>query len=105
MTIDQQLPETQLIERVVAGDIALFEVLIRRYNPYLYKVGRSYGFRHEDVEELMQDTFIHAYQGLRKLVLKEHFKTWLITIMLHECHRKNRRQSSKKEVVTDTFLY
>jgi len=105
MTACQQLSEVEIIDRIIEGDLALFEVLIRRYNPYLYKVGRSYGYFHQDVEDLMQETFIHAYENLKKLNNKEYFKTWLIRIMLNECYRKNHKASSRKEVVTDTFLF
>lgn len=101
----QQLSEPDLIARIINGDLALFEVLIRRYNPYLYKVGRSYGYNHQDVEDLMQETFIHAYQNLGKLENRAYFKTWLIRIMLNECYRKSHKASSRKEVVADTFLY
>ena len=101
----QQLSEVELIERIIEGDIALFEVLIRRYNPYVYKVGRSYGYNHHDVEDLMQETFIHAYENLKKLNHKEYFKTWLIRIMLNECYRKNHKASSQNEITSDTLLF
>jgi len=101
----QQLTEVELIDRIIEGDLALFEVLIRRYNPYIYKVGRSYGYCHQDVEDLMQETFIHAYENLNKLNNKQYFKTWLIRIMLNECYRKNHKASSQKEVATDAFLF
>ena len=32
----------------------------------LYKTGRSYGYNHEDTQDLMQDTFINAYVSLSK---------------------------------------
>lgn len=104
MNTFQQLSEVEIIDRILAGDLALFEVLIRRYNPYLYKVGRSYGYCHQDVEDLMQETFIHAFQNLGKLENKVYFKTWLIRIMLNECYRKKQKASSMKEVVIDSFL-
>ena len=96
----QPLSETELIDRVVNGDAAVFEVLIRRYNPYLYKVGRSYNYNHQDVEDLMQETFINAYINLKKLKNKAHFKTWLIRIMLNECYRKKHKLISKNEIAT-----
>jgi len=73
MTTYQQLSEIEVIDRVTDGDIALFEVLIRRYNPYLYKIGRSYGYNHQDVEDLMQDSFISAFENLSKLHNKMYF--------------------------------
>ncbi|MEJ7827449.1 MAG: sigma-70 family RNA polymerase sigma factor [Segetibacter sp.] len=105
MTTYQQLSEQELINRVINADIAVFEVLIRRYNPYLYKVGRSYGYNHQDVEDLMQETFINAYQNISKLENSAYFKTWLIRIMLNECYRKKQKAASRKEVVTGTFLH
>ena len=103
MTSLKQLPDVDIIDSVVGGNTALFEVLIRRYNPYLYKAGRSYGYCHQDVEDLMQETFIHAFQNLGKLQNRLYFKTWLIRIMLNECYRKNHKYAFRKEITTDTF--
>src|SRR5215212_4504800 len=105
ITIYNQLPEIEIIDRINNGDIPLFEILIRRHNPYLYKIGRSYGFNHEDVEDLMQETFIKAYENLRKLENSIYFKTWLTRIMLNECYRKRQKAASRKEVAVDTFLH
>lgn len=99
-----QLSEAELIGRIKNGDVAVFEVLIRRYNPYLYKVGRPYRFNHQDVEDLMQETFIKAYQNLSKLENSKYFKTWLIKIMLNECYRKSHKAASQREIAVDTFL-
>ena len=104
MTAYQQLSEIDIIDRVIGGDIALFEVLIRRYNPYLYKVGRSYGYIHQDVEDLMQETFIHAYENLPKLQNPMYFKTWLVRIMLNECYRKSYKAAARKEIMVDAFV-
>jgi RNA polymerase sigma factor (sigma-70 family) len=101
----QQLSEVELIDAIIDGDLPLFEILIRRYNPYLYKVGRSYGYGHHDVEDLMQETFIHVYESLQTLHNKQYFRTWLTRIMLNECYRKSRKFSVKKEVATDTVSF
>jgi RNA polymerase sigma-70 factor (ECF subfamily) len=98
----QTLSEATIIDRINDGDTALFEVLIRKYNPYLYKVGRSYGFNHHDVEDLMQETFISAYENLHNLRNKSFFKSWLIRIMLNECYRKSHKAAAQREVLTDT---
>ena len=51
----ETIPEAELIGRVSEGETGLFEILIRRNNPFLYKIGMSYGYQHEDVEDLMQE--------------------------------------------------
>ncbi|HEY1025589.1 MAG TPA: sigma-70 family RNA polymerase sigma factor [Sphingobacteriaceae bacterium] len=90
-------PEAELIGRILKGDTDLFEILIRRNNPYLYKVGKSYGYAHEDVEDLMQETFISAYENLSGFQYRSSFKTWIIKIMLNHCYRKNHKFSFKYE--------
>lgn len=105
MITDQQLSETELIDIVIKGNIAVFEVLIRRYTSYLYKIGRSYKFNQQEVEELMQEAFIHAYENLRKLENKTYFKAWLIKIMMNECYKKNHVASSQKEIIVDTAFF
>ncbi|HLR50478.1 MAG TPA: hypothetical protein VK076_07885 [Candidatus Sphingobacterium stercoripullorum] len=47
------MSEKEIIKRVIEGEVAFYEVLVRRFNPVLYKVGRSYNFNHQDTEDLM----------------------------------------------------
>jgi RNA polymerase sigma-70 factor (ECF subfamily) len=96
------LTETELIRRIRDGETALYEILIRRYNPYLYKVGMSYGFNHQDVEDLMQDSFISAYMNLDKFEGRSLFKTWLVRIMLNHCYQKSKKTSHKNEKIMET---
>jgi RNA polymerase sigma factor (sigma-70 family) len=90
--------DTEIIQKVSNGETALFEILIRRNNPFLYKVGRSYGFKHEDVEDLMQEAFINAYLNLSKFENRSSFKTWIIRIMLNLCFHKRQKASFKNEI-------
>lgn len=99
-----QLSDEEIIDRVLTGEKSLYEVLIRRYNPYLYRTGMSYGFYHEDVEDLMQETFINAYRSLSKFQNRSSFKTWLIKIMLHECYHKAQKQKTSREITFETFV-
>jgi len=93
----QQYTDTEVVRAVLSGHTALFEILIRRYNPYLYKIGRSYGFHHQDTEDLMQETFINSYINLKSYAGRSSFKTWLIKIMLHQCYHKSHKHSYQKE--------
>lgn len=86
--------DQEVIERVIKGEKALFEIIVRRFNAALYKVGRGYGFELEDTKDLMQETFISAYQHLEKFEHRSSFKTWLIRIMLNNCYRRKQKQKS-----------
>jgi len=95
----EQYPETEIIKKILRGETALFEILIRRNNPFLYKTGRSYGYNHEDTQDLMQETFINAYVHLSKFENRSSFKTWIIKIMLNNCFQKQEKFSYKYEIV------
>ncbi len=42
-----------VIDKILKGEKQLYELLIRRNNPFLYRIARSYGFNHHDAEDLM----------------------------------------------------
>ncbi len=96
----EKLTETEIIDRITAGEKSLFEIIVRRYNPFLYKVGRSYNYNHEDTQDLMQDTFIDAYRNLQQFEGRADFKTWITRIMLNNCYRKKEKLSFKNEIST-----
>lgn len=93
-----QYSDEEVIADVVTGHTAMFEILIRRYNPFLYKIGRSYGFNHQDTEDIMQDTFVNCYFKLKQFAQKSSFKTWLVKIMLHQCFHKAHKAAYKNEM-------
>ena len=95
------ISELELITRIRKGERELFEILIKRNNPYLYKLGMSYGYKHEDVEDLMQETFIAAYLNLEKFESRSTFKTWITRIMLNQCYQKAQKLSFKFEKAND----
>ena len=89
----QQFPDSEVITEILLGNTALFELLIRRYNPDLYKIGRGYGYNHQDTEDLMQEAFINIFQNLSKFENRSSFKTWIIRIMLNQCYHKSQKLS------------
>lgn len=90
--------DNAVIDKIRSGDIALFEVLIRRYNPVLYKIARSYGFNHQDAEDLMQDTHVAAYLAISRFEGRSSYKTWISRIMVNKCIYKHKYGYFKNEV-------
>ncbi len=99
MVVEQfdKLTETEIIKRILAGEKALYEIIVRRFNPCLYKIGRSYNYNHEDTQDLMQDTYVDAFKSLSQFENRSNFKTWLIRIMLNTCYRRKAKFSFKNE--------
>ena len=42
-----KLSEEEIIQRILAGEKPLYELIVKRFNPTLYKIGRSYNFNHQ----------------------------------------------------------
>lgn len=101
----EKFTEAEIIEHVINGEKELYEIIVRRFNPYLYKIGRSYNYNHEDTQDLMQETFIDAYKSLSQFEGRADFKTWIIRIMLNNCYRKSRKLSFKNEHSQDLNDY
>lgn len=94
------ITDSEVISRILKGEVALYETIVRRYNSYLYKVGRSYGYNHADTEDLMQETYVNAYIHLSSFEHRSSFKTWIVKIMLNQCYHKKQKFSYQKEVTT-----
>jgi len=98
----EQYTDLEIIEKIKNGEEAIYEMLIRRYNAFLYKIGRTYRYNHQDTEDLMQETYISAYMNLAKFENRSSFKTWLTRIMLNHCFQKKQKFSFQNEITTDT---
>lgn len=101
MKIFEQYTDIEIVQKIVEGEIELFEIIIRRNNPFLYKVGRSYNYSHDDTQDLMQDTYIDAFTSLSKFENRSAFKTWIIKIMLNNCYKKQQKWSSKNIITAE----
>jgi RNA polymerase sigma factor (sigma-70 family) len=89
--------DIEVIGKILKGETQLYELLIRRNNPFLYRIGRSYNYNHHDTEDMMQETYINAFYSLSKFENKSSFKTWITRIMLNNCYQKKQKHSFKNE--------
>lgn len=99
----EQYSDLEIIQKINDGEAKLFEILIRRYNSFLYKIGRTYRYNHQDTEDLMQDAYINAFFNLKKFENRSSFKTWFTRIMLNLCYQKKQKLSFKNEIVGNDF--
>jgi len=83
-----------LVDRARAGDIEAFEMLVRRYQGWVFSLAvRMLGERAE-AEDMAQEIFLKAYRGLKRFKGASRFSTWLYTIASHHClnHLQARRR-------------
>jgi RNA polymerase sigma-70 factor (ECF subfamily) len=94
----KELTEALIIEKILDGQIELFEILMRRYNELLYRTIRSYINTESDTEDTMQDTYIKAFQKLYQFKNEAKFSTWLIRIGINEALQRKRKAQKYKTV-------
>src|SRR5712691_1266461 len=78
------LSDEEVVERVLAGDTALYEVVMRRYNTRLHRAARSILRNDGEAEDVMQDAYVRAFQHLGQFEGRAKFSTWLTRIAVHE---------------------
>jgi RNA polymerase sigma-70 factor, ECF subfamily len=93
-----ELRDEEVVARVVAGETALFEILMRRYNQRLYRVARVILRNDGEAEDVMQDAYVRAYEHLEQFAGRAAFSTWLTRIAIHEALARKRRRGRMEEL-------
>jgi RNA polymerase sigma-70 factor, ECF subfamily len=86
------LSDEQVVSRVLAGQTALFEVLMRRHNERLYRAARAIVRDDSEAEDILQQAYLNAYSHLRQFDARATFATWLTRIAVHEALARVRRR-------------
>jgi RNA polymerase sigma-70 factor, ECF subfamily len=86
------LSDEEVVERVLAGDASLFEILMRRYNQRLFRVARSILADDSEAEDVMQEAYVRAFRELATFRGEARFSTWLTRIACHEALARARKR-------------
>jgi len=98
----EEITNESLAERVLAGETTLFEVLMRRHNRLLYRIARSVLRDDAEAEDVMQDSYVRAYENLRQFEGRASFSSWISRIALYEALARARKR--KRLVELDAVL-
>ncbi len=93
LATNSEITDAYVIDQVLDGDTAIYEVLVRRYNTKLYRVAKGILKDEDDIEDVMQDTYIKAYEKLNQFKGKAQFSTWLTRILINEALASQKRNS------------
>jgi len=72
-----------IVKRVQAGDVAAFDLLIRKYRERLFGVVYNLTSNRDDTADLVQDAFIKAFQSINRFQGQSSFFTWLYKIAVN----------------------
>jgi RNA polymerase sigma-70 factor (ECF subfamily) len=101
--------EEELVERLRDESTrrAAFEQVVRVYGEKLYWQIRKLVLTHDDADDLLQNTFMKAWQNIEYFRGDAKLSTWLYKIAINECITFLNKQRASQEVSideTDTFL-
>ncbi len=94
--------DADLIARVLAGDPSAFEPLIVRHQPKIFSTVRRYSRRESEVEDIVQEIFIKAFQKLSTFRSEAPFEHWLMRLAVRTClDFLRQRQRNREHNVSD----
>lgn len=78
--------EIDLVLRAKSGDKEAFTKLISIYKKEMYCIAKFNLKADVDVDDAIQETLYKAYVGIKWLREPKYFGTWIIRILLNNCH-------------------
>ena len=88
--------EAELIAAVLKGDAGSFEPLVQKYSPRVFATARRYARRESEVEDIVQEVWLKAFQKLASFRSEAPFEHWLMRLAVRTCydflrgHQRNR---------------
>lgn len=95
--------DEEIVDKVRAGETALYEIIMRRYNQRLYRVARAILRDDNEAEDVMQDAYVRAYQHLDQFARRAPFSTWLTRIAVHEALARVRQRNRRRQISDGKF--
>jgi RNA polymerase sigma-70 factor, ECF subfamily len=88
---ERGLSDEEVVSRVLGGETAIFEILMRRYNQLVYRSARMILREDTEAEDVMQEAYVRAYQNLHQFAGRAKFSTWITRIAINEALARKRR--------------
>src|SRR6059058_5256617 len=91
--------DQELIAAVLRGETACFEGLIAKYSPRIFGTARRYARRESEIQDIVQEVWLKAFQKLRTFRGDSPFEHWLMRLAVRTCydflraHQRNRETS------------
>src|SRR2546423_11911142 len=78
--------EAELIGAVLKGDAASFEPLVQKYSPRVFATARRYARRESEIEDIVQEVWLKAFQKLASFRGEAPFEHWLMRLAVRPCY-------------------
>ncbi len=96
--------ESALVAKAREGDNAAYNELVNRYSTKIYRLAKHITQHDEDAEDVLQETFLKAFEHLGDFQGQSKFYTWIVRIAVNESLMKLRKRKSDRTVPLDEPL-
>ncbi|MGE5647570.1 MAG: sigma-70 family RNA polymerase sigma factor [Acidobacteriota bacterium] len=96
-----EFDEAGLVAQAQQGGVEAFTELVNRYEGNIYRLARHITQSPEDAEDVLQETFLKAYEHLTDFQGNSKFYTWLVRIAVNQSLMKLRKRKSDASVSLD----
>src|SRR5215475_14407780 len=96
--------ESVLVAQAREGDIRAFSELVGRYEGKIFRLAQHVTQNREDAEDVLQETFMKAYEHLDQFKGDSKFYTWIVRIAVNQALMKLRRRKTDKSVSMDETI-
>jgi len=96
--------EAPLVARAREGDAGAFGDLVRKYEGKIFRLAQHVTQNREDAEDVLQETFLKAYEHLDQFQGNSKFYTWIVRIAVNQALMKLRRRKTDKSVSLDEAI-
>jgi len=93
-----------LVTQTREGDARAFSELVRRYESKVFRLAQHVTQNREDAEDVLQETFLKAYEHLDQFRGDAKFYTWIVRIAVNQALMKLRRRKGDKAVSLDETI-
>jgi RNA polymerase sigma-70 factor (ECF subfamily) len=97
----QDLPDEVLVAKSQEGDKAAFGELVRRYQGRIYNLALRMVKDPQEAEDVLQKSFLSAYQNIKRFRGEAKFHTWLFRIASNFALMKLRKDRDEKVLFLD----
>jgi RNA polymerase sigma-70 factor, ECF subfamily len=104
VTSEPILDESTLVAQSREGDAEAYGQLVRRYQSKIFRLAQHITQNREDAEDVLQETFLKAYEHLEQFQGNSKFYTWIVRIAVNQALMKLRRRKNDKSVSMDDAI-
>ncbi|MGB2867856.1 MAG: RNA polymerase sigma factor [Bacteroidota bacterium] len=93
--------DEEVVGRVLAGEKTAYELIMRKYNQRLFRIVRSYIVDKDEIEDVIQDAYVKAYEAMPRFEKRSSFSTWLIRITINEALARVKQHKRRPHQLSD----